>query len=143
MVLVSPGGASHSRVGPDNWPALTNFGMPSEDSILLSSAARVAEEKRLEAMREKVKSENWDRLSHSEKIFYDDSDRAYLPQLEKLVQEDEKKQVAMSRLLDLTNANSSAVVAANREKAKAYFRKHEADTGSTEVQGYYSINSFV
>jgi hypothetical protein len=55
--------------------------------------------------------------------------------LEQTEIEDAKKREAVARVIDLTNANSRAVIAANLDKAIIHFGRHEGDTGSPEVQG--------
>jgi len=120
-----------------------NFGITSDDAMTLSVAAHKAVEHRLKTEEELARTKPWDQLSNQEKILGDYSPDRFRDQIASLVRQDEKKRTAMSRLMDLTNANSSAVIAANREKAMNYFARHQADTGSPEVQGYYFINSLV
>ena len=110
--------------------------------MTLSVAARKAEEHRLETIRERLNKESWNRLSNSEKVFHDRSQEGFTPQIANLEKEDEKKRAAMSRLMDLTNANSKAVIAANREKAMMHFAQHQGDTGSPEVQGCVPMVSY-
>ena len=106
---------------------LANFGISSDDALTLAVGAKAAEERRL-------KSGNVV-MGSGERILYHDVNEVIASKKATLEKEDAQKREVMARLLDLTNANSKAVVAANMEKAIIHFARHEGDTGSPEVQG--------
>jgi hypothetical protein len=130
QILAQPGIAAHTRAGEEDWPLLTNFGISSDDALTLSQGAKVAEKQRLESGR-KVFT-----LTQNQRLLYDSPNEAMARFLEQNEIEDAKKREAVARVIDLTNANSSAVIAANLEKAIIHFGRHEGDTGSPEVQGF-------
>ena len=109
---------------------LTNWGISSEDSLTLAVGAKAAEERRL-------KSGNVVTWGSGDKILYNNVDDIIASKLEIQDKEDKQKREVMARLLDLTNANSKAVIRANLEKAIIHFARHEGDTGSSEVQGMH------
>ena len=130
----------HTRSGPSNWPLLTNFGIGSEDSLTLAVGAKVAERKRVEKGNMLDNSDNnvstW---TGENKILYHDVSDIIISKMKALEKEDMQKKEVMSRILDLTNGNSKAVINANIEKAIIHFARHEGDTGSPEVQGWIPI----
>ena len=126
-ILAQPGVASHTRAEEENWPMLTNFGIGSDDALTLAVGAKAAEERRLKSGNVVMDS--------GEQILYYDVNEIIASKKVILEREDTQKREVMARLLDLTNANSKAVIAANMEKAIIHFAKHEGDTGSPEVQG--------
>jgi hypothetical protein len=75
------------------------------------------------------------KLTQRERFLYDSSREAVAQYLEHVDKDDAKKREAMARVIDLTNANSKAVIDANLEKAILHFGRHDGDTGSPEVQG--------
>lgn len=129
QVLAQPGIAAHTRAGEEDWPLLTNFGVSSEDALTLSQGAKAAEQRRLEIRGFQMK------LTQRERFLYDSSREAVTQFLEHIDTDDAKKREAMARVIDLTNANSKAVIDANLEKAILHFGRHDGDTGSPEVQG--------
>jgi hypothetical protein len=109
---------------------LTNFGVSSEDALTLSQGAKAAEQRRLETGGFTMK------LTRRQSLLYDSSREAIAQFTEHLDKDDAKKREAMARVIDLTNANSKAVIDANLEKAILHFGRHEGDTGSPEVQSF-------
>ena len=130
QILAQPGIAAHTRAGEENWPLLTNFGISSEDALTLSQGAKAAENKRLASGRKLLT------LTQNQRLLYDSPKEAMTQFLHQIETEDAKKREAVARVIDLTNANSRAVIAANLDKAILHFGRHEGDTGSPEVQGF-------
>jgi hypothetical protein len=132
-ILAQPGVAAHTRSPDNNWPLLTNFGISGEDSLLLAEGTKAAFLKRLDdADLEDPKT--W---SSTDKVAYETAIEKRESMKPVLEVQDERKRDVMARLMDLTNANSGDVIAANLEKAIIHFGRHEGDTGSSEVQGSY------
>ena len=73
--------------------------------------------------------------SSTERVLFQDPEEARQSNSQVLEEEDRLKREAMARLIDLTNANSKAVISANVETAVSHFGRFEGDTGSPEVQG--------
>jgi hypothetical protein len=112
---------------------LTNFGINSQDALTLAQGAKAALLRRLESrVGELADPKTW---TSTEKVHYENQRESMTIGKEVLDMEDARKRDVMARLIDLTNANSGAVIAANLEKAMAHFARHEGDTGSPEVQG--------
>lgn len=127
-ILANDANGLNSRFGEYNWPVLTNFGIGSDDALKLAFAAKDAEKRRLAG---KISSGEMSQQPGGLR----GSDDLYEKQ-EKLAEEDGKrKREVMARLIDLTNATSRSVMAANKEKALIHFARFEGDTGSPEVQG--------
>jgi ribosomal protein S15 len=130
-ILSKPGGESHTRSGEDNWPMLTNFGISSEDTLTLSQAAKDAEARRLKAQGVVKRT-----FSKQDQFLFNAPDMTTMEgRLMELEDKDARKREVMAKLIDLANANSKAVIGANKEKARVQFSRHDGDTGSTEVQG--------
>jgi hypothetical protein len=133
-ILAQPGVAAHTRSPDNNWPLLTNYGISGKDSLLLAEGAKAALSRRLEGINMKD-PKTW---SSTDKITYVNEIERREKLQRTLEEQDERKRDVMARLMDLTNANSGAVIAANLEKAMIHFGRHEGDTGSSEVQGSVS-----
>jgi ribosomal protein S15 len=127
--------ASHTRSGPEDWPLLTNFKIESDDALTLAIGAKAAEKRRVEvALKNKVDMLPENRGIY-EKIMFPNAREERASFLGAVDEEDMKKRAVMARLIDMTNANSKAVISANVEKAVTHFGRFEGDTGSPEVQG--------
>jgi len=133
-ILAQPGVAAHTRAGEEDWPLLTNFGISSEDALTLTAGVKAAEQRRLE---NRPSRGFW--MNTTDGFLYDNQYDKTMDDKEFLELTEAKKKEAMARLIDLTNANSKAILDANLEKAILHFGRHEGDTGSPEVQGSSQI----
>jgi hypothetical protein len=118
---------------------LTNFKIGRDDALTLAIGAKAAEKRRLdEGM---IRMEDDSMWSATERVLFQDTEEARGSNLQVLEEEDRLKREAMARLIDLTNANSKAVISANVETAVSHFGRFEGDTGSPEVQGIPSLET--
>ena len=140
-VLTSIGRASHTRSGEENWPLLTNFKIGSDDALTLAIGAKAAEKRRLD--KGLLRMEDDSKWSATERVLFQDTEEAKGQNLQVLEEEDRLKREAMARLIDLTNANSRAVISANVESAVAHFGRFEGDTGSPEVQSIFPLQRMI
>jgi hypothetical protein len=112
---------------------LTNFKIGRDDALTLAIGAKAAEKRRLD--KGIIRMEDDSKWNATERVLFQDPDEARGSNLQVWEEEDRLKREAMARLIDLTNANSKAVISANVETAVSHFGRFEGDTGSPEVQG--------
>jgi len=121
------------------WPALTNFGLSSEESLTLAIGAKAAEIERFE--REGMGLGGRLELSGAAQFWMGMEGRnvreVKTNEIRRLY---ELKREVMARLVDMTNACSSDITNVNIQNAVRYFARDERDTGSPEVQ---SITCFL
>ena len=102
--------------------------------MTLTEGARNAGRRRLES-RYPVGKKKGKLNNTMDKYLYENELDKRRGEMEQHEKDEVKKREAMSRLIDLANGNSRAIINANLEKAILHFGRHEGDTGSPEVQG--------
>lgn len=115
------------------WPALTNFGLSSEESLTLAIGAKAAEIERIEP-EGKEAGENVASVGVAQfwkGVEVGDEKEVKMNEIRRM---DELKREVMARLVDMTNACSKDIAKVNIRNAVRYFGRDERDTGSPEVQ---------